>query len=162
LAQQLEADDDDTRAKAFAELEAALRGHGRTADRQEHPGRATRCWRWALVEGDAPITLDEVQREPSLLTAVKRAIDQNRTAGRILLPGSANLSLMTALFASFERPSHLHGPFGRDQQPAEAGTIALVGGHLLGQGGEAAGAFVAGAGTRGRAAPQKAAAREAV
>src|SRR5581483_5410405 len=40
------------------------------------------------------LTLDEVQREPALLRAVKRAIDRKRTAGRFLLTGSANLLLM--------------------------------------------------------------------
>ena len=48
----------------------------------------------ALVGGHEPITLDEVQREPGLLSAVKRAIDRNRSAGRFLLTGSANLLLM--------------------------------------------------------------------
>jgi predicted AAA+ superfamily ATPase len=48
----------------------------------------------ALVGGDGAVTLDEVQREPGLLHAVKRAIDKRRTAGRFLLSGSANLSLM--------------------------------------------------------------------
>ncbi|MBM5817002.1 MAG: hypothetical protein FJ083_10635 [Cyanobacteria bacterium K_Offshore_surface_m2_239] len=48
----------------------------------------------ALLGGNAPITLDEVQRAPTLLSAVKRAIDRNRTAGRFLLTGSANLLLM--------------------------------------------------------------------
>ena len=37
---------------------------------------------------------DEVQREPGLLTAVKRAIDRDRRPGRFLLTGSANLLLM--------------------------------------------------------------------
>ena len=45
----------------------------------------------ALVGGHEQITLDEVQREPGLLSAVKRAIDRNRRAGRFLLTGSANL-----------------------------------------------------------------------
>ena len=44
-----------------------------------------------LVGGRDPITLDEVQREPELLRAVKRAIDRDRTPGRFLLTGSANL-----------------------------------------------------------------------
>ena len=53
--------------------------------------------------GDAPdrlvrraprLTLDEVQRSPELLLAVKRAVDQDRRAGRFLLTGSANLLLM--------------------------------------------------------------------
>jgi hypothetical protein len=48
----------------------------------------------ALVGGEAPVTLDEVQREPALLSAVKRAIDRDRRAGRFLLTGSANLLLM--------------------------------------------------------------------
>lgn len=48
----------------------------------------------ALVAGEAPITLDEVQREPDLLLAVKRAIDRRRRPGRFLLTGSANLLLM--------------------------------------------------------------------
>lgn len=48
----------------------------------------------ALVAGTEPITLDEVQREPDLLRAVKRAIDRRRRAGQFLLTGSANLLLM--------------------------------------------------------------------
>jgi predicted AAA+ superfamily ATPase len=48
----------------------------------------------ALVGGTEPVTLDEVQREPGLLSAVKRAIDRDRRAGRFLLTGSANLLLM--------------------------------------------------------------------
>lgn len=48
----------------------------------------------ALVGGRTAVTLDEVQREPGLLAAVKRAIDRDRKAGRFLLTGSANLLLM--------------------------------------------------------------------
>ena len=48
----------------------------------------------ALLGGDDPLTLDEVQRLPGLLTAVKRAIDRDRRPGRFLLTGSANLLLM--------------------------------------------------------------------
>jgi len=48
----------------------------------------------ALVGGEVNITLDEVQREPSLLLAVKRSIDSKRQPGRFLLTGSANLLLM--------------------------------------------------------------------
>ncbi len=47
-----------------------------------------------LLEGDEPVILDEVQREPSLLVAVKRAIDRRRRLGHFLLTGSANLLLM--------------------------------------------------------------------
>jgi len=48
----------------------------------------------SLVGGSGPVTLDEVQREPDLLRAVKRAIDKRRTVGRFLVTGSANLLLM--------------------------------------------------------------------
>ena len=43
----------------------------------------------------------------------------------------------------------LHRPLRRNQQPAEPGAVALMGGHFLAQGGEAAGAFVAGTCTTG-------------
>jgi uncharacterized protein len=56
----------------------------------------------ALVEGP-PVTLDEVQREPDLLRAVKRAIDRKRQAGRFLLTGSANLLLMPGVSESLAR-----------------------------------------------------------
>src|SRR5271157_3982853 len=42
-----------------------------------------------------PVTLDEVQRVPPLLMAVKRAVDHRRRAGDFLLTGSANLLLMS-------------------------------------------------------------------
>ena len=62
----------------------------------------------ALVGGNAPITLDEVQQEPSLLSAVKRAIDRDRKAGRFLLTGSANLLLMRQVSESLAgRASYL-------------------------------------------------------
>ena len=48
----------------------------------------------ALLGGDEPVTLDEVQRAPHLLHAVKRAIDRSPRPGRFLLTGSANLLLM--------------------------------------------------------------------
>ena len=49
-----------------------------------------------------------VQREPGLLSAVKRAIDRNRSAGRFLLTGSANLLLMRQVSESLAgRASYL-------------------------------------------------------
>ena len=40
------------------------------------------------------VTLDEVQRAPELLLAIKAEVDRNRKAGRFLLTGSANLLLL--------------------------------------------------------------------
>jgi len=61
-----------------------------------------------LVGGTQPVALDEVQRAPELLHAVKRAIDQRRTPGRFLLTGSANLLLMRQVSESLAgRASYL-------------------------------------------------------
>jgi predicted AAA+ superfamily ATPase len=61
-----------------------------------------------LVGGTQPVTIDEVQREPELLRAVKRAIDRDRKPGRFLLTGSANLMLMRQVSESLAgRSSYL-------------------------------------------------------
>jgi len=61
-----------------------------------------------LVGVAGPVTLDEVQRAPELLRAVKRAIDRDRTPGRFLLTGSANLLLMRQISESLAgRASYL-------------------------------------------------------
>lgn len=41
------------------------------------------------------ITLDEVQRCPELLVAIKRSVDKDRRSGRFVLTGSANLALLS-------------------------------------------------------------------
>lgn len=62
----------------------------------------------ALVGGSVPVALDEVQRAPDLLLAVKREIDRQRTPGRFLLTGSANLLLMRRVSESLAgRASYL-------------------------------------------------------
>lgn len=48
-----------------------------------------------FVEGlPIPVILDEVQRVPELMLAIKAAVDKKRTPGRFLLTGSANLLLL--------------------------------------------------------------------
>jgi len=47
-----------------------------------------------LVRDAERLTLDEVQRVPDLLRAVKREVDRHRSPGRFLLTGSSNLLLM--------------------------------------------------------------------
>ena len=47
----------------------------------------------ALVTASDPVTIDEVQRCPELLPAIKRVVDRARKPGRFLLSGSANLAL---------------------------------------------------------------------
>lgn len=48
----------------------------------------------ALISDDGPVTIDEVQRSPELLLAIKREVDRKRVPGRFLLSGSANLALL--------------------------------------------------------------------
>lgn len=52
-----------------------------------------------LGKGDA-VTIDEAQRCPELLMAVKRSVDQQRIPGRFLLSGSANFSLLKGVSES--------------------------------------------------------------
>ena len=75
----------------------------------------------ALVGGTGPVTLDEIQRAPDLLRAVKRAIDQQRTPGHFLLTGSANLLLMRQVSESLAgRASYLTlWPLTRREQLGE-------------------------------------------
>ena len=62
----------------------------------------------ALLGGSQPVTLDEVQREPALLRAVKAAVDRGRQPGKFLLTGSANLLLMRQVSESLAgRASYL-------------------------------------------------------
>jgi predicted AAA+ superfamily ATPase len=62
----------------------------------------------ALLEGSRPITVDEIQREPEMLVAIKRQIDRRRVPGRFLLTGSANLLVMRQVSESLAgRASYL-------------------------------------------------------
>ncbi len=45
----------------------------------------------ALVAGGEPLVIDEVQRAPNLLLAVKRVVDSSQARGQFLLTGSANI-----------------------------------------------------------------------
>lgn len=53
-----------------------------------------------LVAGDDPVTIDEVQRVPELLLAVKSEVFRQRRPGRFILSGSANLLLMSEISES--------------------------------------------------------------
>lgn len=52
----------------------------------------------AFIRGlDGPAVIDEVQRAPGLFLAIKQAVDEDRTPGRFLLTGSANVLLLPQL-----------------------------------------------------------------
>lgn len=47
-----------------------------------------------FVLSEEPLTIDEVQKCPELLTSIKRAVDKKRLPGHFLLSGSANLAML--------------------------------------------------------------------
>lgn len=47
-----------------------------------------------FLEEDTPVTIDEVQRAPEILLAIKRSVDKKDIPGRFLLSGSANFALL--------------------------------------------------------------------
>jgi predicted AAA+ superfamily ATPase len=47
-----------------------------------------------------PLTIDEAQKCPEILGAIKRSVDRNRTPGRFLLSGSANFSMLRGISES--------------------------------------------------------------
>jgi uncharacterized protein len=49
---------------------------------------------------DGPVVLDEVQRVPALFRAIKAAVDPDRTPGRFLLTGSADVLLLPTVSES--------------------------------------------------------------
>ena len=54
----------------------------------------------AFVRSDAPLTIDEAQKCPELLVAIKREVDASRAPGRFLLSGSANFALLRGVTES--------------------------------------------------------------
>jgi predicted AAA+ superfamily ATPase len=54
----------------------------------------------ALLAGPEPLTIDEAQRCPELLIALKRAVDRRRTNGHYLVSGSANFALLRGVTES--------------------------------------------------------------
>ena len=51
----------------------------------------------AFVHSESPLTIDEAQKCPELLTAIKREVDRARRPGRFLLSGSANFALLKGI-----------------------------------------------------------------
>jgi predicted AAA+ superfamily ATPase len=63
----------------------------------------------ALVRVDEPLTIDEAQRCPELLLAIKAEVDRNRKPGRFLLSGSAQFGLLKGVAESLAgRAIYLH------------------------------------------------------
>lgn len=54
----------------------------------------------ALLSTTDRLCIDEAQKAPDLLTAVKRVVDRDRTPGRFVLSGSANFTLLKGISES--------------------------------------------------------------
>ena len=52
------------------------------------------------MAGEEPLTIDEAQRAPALLQAIKVAVDRHRQPGQYLLSGSANFHLLKGITES--------------------------------------------------------------
>jgi predicted AAA+ superfamily ATPase len=66
----------------------------------------------ALIgEPSEPVILDEVQRAPDLLRAIKLSVDRNRAPGRFLLTGSANVLILSRVSESLAGRVGLHTLF---------------------------------------------------
>ena len=99
------------------------------------------------------MVLDEVQRVPELFTALKVAVDRDRTAGRFLLTGSANVLLLPRLADSLAgrmEARRLHPLSQCELAGHESGFLAVLFGAAFGLraygrlGGELAERIVAG------------------
>ena len=53
-----------------------------------------------FINFDGPITIDEVQKCPEILTTIKRKVDKKRIPGQFLLSGSTNLAMLKGVSES--------------------------------------------------------------
>ena len=77
-----------------------------------------------FVRGRGPLTVDEAQRCPDLLVAVKREVDRRRRPGQFLLSGSANFALLTAVTESLAGRAIYHELAPMSRRELGAGTAA--------------------------------------
>lgn len=109
----------------FLQNDAALRGRRYLTLDDFATLEAARREPEALVAAAEPVTIDEAQRCPELLPAIKLAVDRERVPGRFLLSGSANLALLGGVSESLAgralyltlRPFSLRERSGRTGDP---------------------------------------------
>jgi uncharacterized protein len=81
-----------------------------------------------FVRYDEPMTIDEVQKCPELLTSIKKAVDKKRRPGQFLLSGSANLGMLRGVSESLAGRAvyfTLH-PFSRREIAGAAGETPFL------------------------------------
>ena len=81
-----------------------------------------------FVASDEPLTIDEAHKCPEVLTAIKRAVDKKRVAGRFLLSGSASFAMLKGVSESLAGRALylvLH-PFNRREIRRRAGRVPFI------------------------------------
>jgi predicted AAA+ superfamily ATPase len=81
-----------------------------------------------FVRSDEPMTIDEVQKCPELLTSIKRIVDKKRRPGQFLLSGSVNLAMLKGVSESLAGRAvyfTLH-PFSRREMPGAVGETPFL------------------------------------
>src|SRR3990172_10604565 len=54
----------------------------------------------SFIDTNAPLTIDEAQKCPEILTAIKKIVDKKRIPGQFLLSGSANFAMLKGITES--------------------------------------------------------------
>lgn len=75
---------------------------------------------------DGPAVIDEVQRVPDLALAIKAAVDKERTPGRFLLTGSANVMALPRVADSLAGRVELHTLWPFSQGEIEGNRVSFV------------------------------------
>jgi predicted AAA+ superfamily ATPase len=84
----------------FLQNDPLLKGHAYTSLDDFAALSAARSQPEALLAAHERVCIDEAQKAPELLVAVKRFVDRSRRPGRIVLSGSANFSLLKGVSES--------------------------------------------------------------
>ena len=78
-----------------------------------------------VENADCPLVIDEIQRAPELLLAIKAAIDRDRAPGRFILTGSAQVMLLPKVSESLAGRIEVHTlwPFSQAEIEGVPGRI---------------------------------------
>jgi uncharacterized protein len=81
-----------------------------------------------FVSSGGPLTIDEAQKCPEILTAIKKVVDKRRSPGQFLLSGSANFALLRGMTESLAGRSVYYEmrPFDRREIARQTGERSFL------------------------------------
>jgi uncharacterized protein len=81
-----------------------------------------------FVSSGGPLTIDEAQKCPEILMAIKKVVDKRRTPGQFLLSGSANFALLRGMTESLAGRSVYYQmrPFDRREIARQTGERSFL------------------------------------